>query len=387
MELRGKTLESDEMNANNIIAAAKDFAESYIAPHAEAWEAHSRLPGDFFARAAKVGLLGIEVPASFGGSGLGLAAKARICGILAGADFGAAMALVNSHNVAKKIAQATHAGIAADYVPDLLTGARVGCTALTESQSGSDFSAIGMRAQPAKGGWQLTGEKAWITNAVCADTIVVYAQTKAQGDASGIGAFLVDSRRDGFTRGQNAGAFGLHSCGAGAFRLDDYFVPENAVLDAPGAAFKAILAEINGARLYVAAMCCGMVDSAIRAAHAWGRQRTSFGRTLNEHQSWRFALAEAATDVAGVRALVEAAATSLDAGADVQLEAAQSKILAARVACTHIPKLIHAMGAEGLKARHPLGRHLVGAQFAGLVDGSTEMLLERVAKLSAKDMT
>lgn len=374
------------MNADEIIAAAKDFSDSYVAPHAETWEAQGGLPSDFFARAAKLGLLGIEVPISFGGSALGLVAKARMCSVLAGADFGAAMALVNSHNVAKKLAQAAHTAIAADYVPDLLTGARVGCTALTEPHSGSDLTTLSLRAQPAVGGWRLTGEKSWITNAACADTIVVYAQTKAQGDAAGIGAFLVDARRDGFTRGPSAGPIGLHSCGAGAFRLDDYFVPANAVLDPPGDAFKAILSEINGARLYVAAMCCGMVEDGIRTARVWGRQRTSFGRTLPEHQSWRFALAEAATDVAGVRALVEAAATSLDAGTDVQLEAAQAKILAARMARTRIPELIHAMGAEGLKARHPLGRHLVGAQFAGLVDGSTEMLLERVAKLTAKDM-
>lgn len=365
--------------------AAKEFADRYVAPHAEAWEAQGGLPDDFFSNAGQAGLLGIEVPAAFGGAGLGFAVKAEICAILAGADFGAAMALVNSQNVAKKIAFAAPAEIAADYVPDLMRGARVGCTALTEPQAGSDFAAIATRAQAVEGGWRLSGHKAWITNAVRADTIVVYAQTKAPGDVGGIGAFLVDARREGFSRGPGAKTFGLHSCGTGEFRLNDYFVPANAVLDPPGLAFKSILAEINGARLYVAAMCRGMLEAALRISGAWGRQRTSFGRALHEHQSWRFALAEAATDVAGLRALVGTAAAALDAGADVQLEAAQAKILAARIARTRIPELIHAMGAEGLKAGHPLGRHLVGAQFAGLVDGSTEMLLERVAKLTMRD--
>jgi alkylation response protein AidB-like acyl-CoA dehydrogenase len=128
-----------------------------------------------------------------------------------------------------------------------------------------------------------------------------------------------------------------------------------------------------------------MLDAALRAASAWGERRTSFGRVLREHQSWRFALAEAATDLAGARALVRSAAVRLESGADVQLEAAQAKILAARIARMRIPELMHAMGAEGLKAVHPLGRHLIGAQFAGLVDGATEMLLERVAKLALRD--
>lgn len=373
------------MNADAMLAAARRFTDAYVAPNAASWEAQRGLPEDIFARAAEAGLLGIELPASFGGSALGFSVKAEICAILAGADFGVAMAVVNSQNVAKKIAGSAPPELAAAYVPDLVRGARVGCTALTDPNAGSDFAAIEMRARAAEGGWRLTGAKAWITNAVRADTIVVYAQTGAKGDARGIGAFLVDARRDGFVREGSSGAFGLHSCGTGGFRLENHFVPANAMLDAPGAAFKSILTEINGARLYVAAMCCGMVEAAIRLASAYGHRRRTFGKTLHEHQGWRVALAEAATDLAGLRALVRSASAALDAGADVQLEAAQAKILAARIAQTRIPAMIHAMGAEGLKANHPLGRHLIGAQFAGLVDGSTEMLLERVAKLTTKD--
>lgn len=372
------------MNPATLLAAARRFADEAIAPHAQAWETHGGLPENFFASAASAGLLGIEVPVSFGGAGLGFAVKAEICAILAGADFGAAMALINSQNVAKKIAGSATADIAAVYVADLVRGVRVGCTALSEPQAGSDFAAIAMRAVACEGGWHLSGSKAWITNATHADTIVVYAQTKSQGDVNGIGAFLVDARCEGFVRGPDAGSIGLHSCGSGGFRLDNYFVPANAMLDAPGAAFKSILVEINGARVYVASMCCGMVDAALRLAADWGQRRTAFGKKLYGHQSWRLALAEAATDLAGVRALVRSAATALDAGADIQLEAAQSKILAVRMAQSRIPELIHAMGAEGLKTCHPLGRHLIGAQFAGLVDGSTEMLLERVAKFTTK---
>ncbi len=372
------------MTADAIIAAAQDFADQYITPHAQAWEEQGGLPREFFARAGASGLLGLEVPASFGGAAQSFAVKAEVCEILAGADFGAAMALINSQNVAKKLVTAAPE-IAGAYVPDLVIGARVGCTALTEPHAGSDFAAITTRAAAAPGGWRLTGHKAWIVNAAHADTIVVYAQTKAPGDASGIGAFLIDARAPGFQRGTASGSLGLQSCGAGEFQLNDHFVPETAVLGAPGAAFKAILAEINGARLYVAAMCCGMVEAAIRIAAAWGRSRTAFGVPLHEHQSWRFALAEAATDVAGLRALVHAAAARLDRGEDVQLAAAQAKILAARIAQARLPALIHAMGAEGLKPRYPLGRHLMAAQAVGLVDGSTEMLLERVAKLTMKD--
>lgn len=368
------------------IEAARRFAEETLAPNASAWETVGRLPDDFFARAGAVGLLGVEVSPALGGAGAGFATKAAICEILAGADFGAAMALVNSHNVAKKIADSASPEIAAAYVPDLVRGTRIGCTALTEPHAGSDFAAIETRAHVCEGGWRLTGRKAWIVNGTRADTLVVYAQTKAPGDASGIAAFLVDARRDGVKDRWSSGAFGLHSCGAGDFRLDACFVAEAALLGAPGSAFKAILSEINGARIYVAAMCCGMVAQALRIATAWGTKRSTFGKPLRAHQAWRFALAEAATDLAGARALVAAAAAAFDAGRDVQLCAAQAKILAVRIAQKRLPEILHAMGAEGLKTAYPFGRHLVGAQIAGLVDGSTEMLLERVAKLAVPDI-
>jgi hypothetical protein len=92
-------------------------------------------------------------------------------------------------------------------------------------------------------------------------------------------------------------------------------------------------------------------------------------------------LAEAAASLAATQALAAAASSAMDAGEDVQLIAAQTKIVATRMVERHLPAVIHAMGAEGLNPNNMLGRHLVGASICGLVDGSTEMLLERVAKL------
>ena len=366
---------------SGMIEVARRFAAEVVTPQAAAWEARGGIPRALFAQAGKLGLIGLEVPQALGGAGLGFAAKAEICEILAAADFGVAMALINSHNVAKKIAETAPPEIVRAFLPDLLSGDRIGCTALTEPGAGSDFSAIEMSAEACQGGWRLTGQKSWIINATQADTFIVYGQTKMPGDMTGIAAFLVDGRRDGFLRGPDSDAFGLHSCGSGSFRLERFLVRESEVIGPPGAAFKSILNEINGARIYVSAMCCGMVDAALRLVSEYGDRRHTFGRPLHQHQGWRWILAEASVDLAGARALTKAAAQALEAGEDMQLLAAQAKILASRVAAEHLPKLAHAMGAEGLTRRHSLGRHLIGAQFAGLVDGSTEMLLERVAKL------
>jgi alkylation response protein AidB-like acyl-CoA dehydrogenase len=236
-------------------------------------------------------------------------------------------------------------------------------------------------AVPAAGGWRLDGHKAWITNASEADVIILYAQTEAGSGGRGIASFLVDASRPGFAREPAYDLAGQHSIGTGGFRLEGYLARSTEMLKPPGRAFKAALADINAARVYVAAMCCGMLAECWRIAADYGRKRTTFGRPLGEHQGWRWRLVDAATDLTAARALVAAAAAHIDAGIDAQLSSAQAKLFATAAAGKHLAALTQAMGAEGLREQYPFGRHLIGARVAGFVDGSSEMLLERAAKL------
>jgi alkylation response protein AidB-like acyl-CoA dehydrogenase len=364
-----------------LIEATKRFVADYVMPSAPRWERDRELPREAFTRAAALGLTAIEVPTALGGKGCSFTTKAKIAELLATADFGFAMAVINTHNVAKKFADNPNFALGRLHLPDLISAKRIGCTALTEPGTGSDFAAITTLARPSGDGWLISGEKAWITNATCADSIIAYVQTREVGDASAIAAFAIDARRDGFHRGPSSDPIGLHSNGSGGFTLNEYVARGDEMIGAPGEAFKAILGEINGARIYVAAMACGMMQSALDAASAYGAQRQSFGQALSAHQGWRWRLAEASADLAAAQALVASACRAFDAGEDVQCLAAQTKIMATRMAERHLPALTHAMGAEGLKMDQPFGRHLVGLQFCGLVDGSTEMLLERVARL------
>ncbi len=328
------------------------------------------------------GLTGIEVPTDWGGLGLGFGVKAQIAQVLGAADFGFTMSLINTHNVAAKLAREAPQDIAQRFVPDLLAGRRLGCTALTEATAGSDFAAIQTLAVRTPQGWRIDGAKAWITNAAEADTIVLYAQTEAGSGARGIACFVVDGRRGGFVREPAYALTGQHAIGTGSFRLEGYVAQDEEMLQPPGRAFKSALQSINGARCYIAAMCNGMVGEALRVAMAYGETRHSFGRALAEHQGWRWRLAEAATELAAGRLLVDAAAGLVEAGGNAQLAAAQAKLFCTRVAERQLPSLTQAMGAEGLRQQHPFGRHLAGARVASYVDGSSEMLLERIAHLS-----
>ena len=360
--------------------AAHAFVATHVSPNVIAWDRGLADSRTLLADAARAGLLGLEVPVAQGGQGLSFGCKWRVAEILAAADFGMAMSVINSHNVANHLARAAAPELASRYVPMLLSGQRAGCTALTEPGAGSDFSAITTHARPAGDGWQLDGQKAWIVNATHADVIVVYAQTAPGSGAGGIAAFLVDGTREGFVRDTASDSGAARAIDAGGFRLQAYRCRASELLHPPGQAFKAALTSINGARIYVAAMCCGMVAECLRVASAYGSHRLTFGKALREHQGWRWPLADAAIDLEAARLLVEAAAARVDRGSDAQAAAAKAKVFATRMAGRHIPALMHAMGAEGLREHHPFLRHLAAAQVATLVDGSTEMLLERVAK-------
>ena len=365
-----------------LIAQARQLAREQISPQAARWEQERRIGHEALAAAVALGLTRLQVPLAAGGLDFSFACKAELAEVLAGGDFGFTMSLINTHNVAAKLARDAAPAVAARYLPDLVAGRRLGCTALTEPGAGSDFAAITTLATRCDGGWRINGAKAWITNAAEADVVVLFAQTEPGSGGRGIAGFLVDGRRAGFVREPAYALGGQHSIGTGGFRLTDYLASDDELLHPPGQAFKAALGSINGARTYIAAMCNGMVADALQVAWAYGQQRSSFGQRLADHQGWRWRLAEAASELAACRLMVSRAAELIDAGqatgAPAQLAAAQAKLLACRMADRQLPALAQAMGAEGLREQHPFARHLLGARVAGFVDGSTEMLLERI---------
>jgi alkylation response protein AidB-like acyl-CoA dehydrogenase len=330
--------------------------------------------------AASFGLTGIQVAFEHGGFGAPYSTKAKLAQSLASVDFGVSMAVINSQNVADDVSRWLPADVSKRWVPGLLSGELIGCTALTEPGAGSDFSAVTTHAVQTSDGWHLQGEKTWIINAKIADVFLVYAQTQPGTGAAGIAAFVVEAKREGFERSLDAFSSAAASSSTGGFRLQGYVARPDEMLHPPGQAFKRALESINGARVYVAAMCVGMLQASLRIAQEYGQRRQTFGQPLAQHQGWRWMLAEAAVDLEAAGALVQSAAQAIDQGSQSQDLAAKAKVFATRAAQRHLPALLHAMGAEGLRDSYPLLRHVAAAQVATLVDGSTEMLLERISK-------
>lgn len=363
------------------LAAVHSFATAQLADAAAGWGHGIGPDPSLFCAAAELGLFGIELPKEAGGLGLDFAHKAAVCATLAAVDFGFAMSIVNTHNTALRLHLSAPA-LAKRHLPGLLSGQTSACTALTEPGAGTDVAALQTRAAQTAEGWVINGHKDWIINARHSGLSIVFAKCGTGDDADSIGAFAVDLTASGVTRHATVAGFDQTSMGTGGFTLDSVKLPPEALILPPGTAFLSILSEINGARAYVAAMCCAMLGAGIETVAAYGQTRTSFGKPLMDHQAWRLTLAQAQTDLAATQSLTDRAVAAIADDPAAQILAAQAKVHAVQTCQRHLPVLLHAMGAEGLRAVHGLTRHLAAVQSAALTDGAITPLLERVARQS-----
>jgi alkylation response protein AidB-like acyl-CoA dehydrogenase len=364
---------------DTVFKEADLFVQRHLVLNASQWGRGLFERQALFEPAGEAGLLSLQVPRAFGGSDLSFGDKVKVLQKLARIDFSAAMALVNSHNVAVQLVKSSPYVLSPLYAGDLIRGRIVACTALTEPNAGSDLGQIQTTAIRHGDGWILNGSKTWIINAAHADGVVVYAQTQAGAGVKGIAAFFVRAESLGFERVAVSTNSALSSMGIGGIRLTNVYCDASHLLYEPGKAFADIMGAINRARTYVAAMCCAMVSQALTDVRVYGKKRTAFGQSLDQFQGWRWQVAQAATALQAGELLVSEACGLIDQGSEAQTAAAQAKLYATSMAQTQLGSLLHAMGAEGFLDQYPFLRHLTASHAASLADGSTAMLLERVA--------
>lgn len=356
-----------------LIEVVADFARDQVAPFAAQWEVDRVVPVETITAAAKAGLAGVLVPPDMGGLGARYVAAIQALDELAGHCMAFTLALWVHNNVANGIARGGNDEQRKRYLPAMLRGERIGAFCLTEPGVGSDATAITTTARKVGSDWELTGEKAWITNGVAADVYAVYAQTDLNLGWRGIACFLVDGSTPGLVRGPAYTMMGSHAMGVCGIRLDRCRIPERNVLLGPGDGFKAAMKGINIARVCVGVMCCGIMRASLERAIAYAQERKAFGTTTANFQGLQWMLADVATDLEAARLLTHRAAVAMDAGGTAMVEAAHAKKFATRAALKGIAECMQAMGAAGYRTEYPLGRHLANAKMAQFLDGTTEI--------------
>lgn len=355
------------------------FKDEVILPNILAWEREHLASRTFLTEAAEEGFVGLQTPLESGGMGASFIDKLLFSRDMSKASMAVAFAIINTQNVAFKLSSSPTARHRDEIAPLIRAGDLVGCTALTEPHAGSDFAAIRTTATKTGDGWTLNGTKAWITNAAHADISIAYAQTDPEKGWRGIASFVIDARRGGFERGKIYDLMGGHPIGVGEYHLQDYHAPEDDMLAPPGEAFKAALASINGARAYAAAMCAGMISDALDKAIAYCKDRQSFGQPLLSHQGLKWSLVDVALQLECLDLLVEKAGKKIESGEDAILSAAMAKKMAGEITIPALTACSQAMGANGVLEDNLIGHHIACAKISAFIDGSTEMMNERIA--------
>lgn len=380
------TAEFDEQlntSERKLINVARQFATDHLSScnsTAHTQRSHQEL----LALASQSGLAGMEVPEDAGGAEASFSTRMRVCEELARSDAAFAFSLVNHHNVISRIALSGQSSFSQKWVRPMLRGDHFGCTAMSEPQSGSDFSAMRSTATQTGTGWKLNGEKAWIANAAFADTFLVYAQTDPNAGIKGIAGFVVLASDQGFVREPAYSLTGIEAMGVGGFKLENCVIPHDRVLYPPGAGFMSAMQGVNRARIHVAAINTGMLEASLKAAIGYGHTRQAFGQSLLDFQGLRWSLANVATQLQAMRLMTYSGARAIDTGADAQNAAAMAKKYANDQAASAIATCMQAMGAAGLLPHYPLTRHLSCARALCYTDGTPEMMNERISHLLRK---
>jgi alkylation response protein AidB-like acyl-CoA dehydrogenase len=334
------------------------------------------MPKSIVRQWAKLGMTGIQTPRDLGGQGASYFAKIRVAQELARRSFACAFSLNNIQSLVWMIATRASEEVRSMYLDGLLRGELVASIALTEPGGGSDLAAVKTTARKVDGGWRLSGQKAWVTNATISDLMVVAAQT-ASG-TKGIGRFVVDMKADGVALEPAHALTTGHAIGLGGVRLDEVFVADACLMDAPGAGFKLTMVNINGARVHVAAMCVATLEASLGIAIRYCSERRAFGKSLLEHQGLRWKLADVASQLEAANMLVYRASELIHKDQDATLAAAHAKKVAASVAVAGVEICMQTMGAAAVLEPLPLARHLAELKLAGYADGTSEIQDERI---------
>ncbi|WP_333605233.1 acyl-CoA dehydrogenase [Novosphingobium sp.] len=276
--------------------AARNFAQDRLQPRVIDAFAQEHTDPEIFREMGQQGLLGITIPEQFGGANASYVAYGLVAREVERVDSGyRSMMSVQSSLVMYPIQAYGNEEQQQKYLPGLASGELIGCFGLTEPDAGSDPGGIRTRAVKVDGGYRLTGNKTWISNAPIADVFVIWAKSESHGGA--IRGFLLEKGMAGLSAPKIEGKLSLRASITGMVNMDDVLVPEDALL--PGVeGLKGPFGCLNRARYGISWGAMGAAEYCYAAARQYGLDRKQFGRPLAATQLYQKKLADMAAEIA-----------------------------------------------------------------------------------------
>ncbi|WP_334176423.1 acyl-CoA dehydrogenase family protein [Pseudoxanthobacter sp.] len=362
-----------------VVAGIETFCREVLTPRAAAIDESSLFATCHRAALGDMGVMGLNLPAEYGGPGVDAWTLFESIALVAGAC-GSTASMVTAHWLATdSIVHGGSAGQKQRWLPLAATGERLGAFALTEPGAGSNPADMTTCAVREGDGWRIRGTKHFISNAGEADFIVVYAKTDRAAGARGISAFVVEPAAGGVTVGGAERTMGLK--GGHVFEVVfDCLVPDDNRLGPEGSGFRTALKTLDAGRLDIAACAVGIAEAAFAAARDWARTRMVDGHPIAAFQGLQWMIADMAVDIAAARGLADAATAKRAARERYSPEAAMVKLFAAEMAGRVTDKALQIHGGYGFTRDLPLERYVRDVRIFRIYEGSSEVQRNIIAR-------
>lgn len=361
-------------------AAARDFADKELAPHAARWDAESYFPREAIAKAAELGFCGLYTDEGVGGLGMRRLDAAVVFEELATVD-PSTSAFISIHNMATwLIASYGNDTVRAQWGEAMTSGTKLGSYCLTEPGAGSDAASLKTRAQRDGDSYVLNGSKAFISGAGATDVLVVMARTGEDG-ARGISAFVVPADAPGIGYGRKEEKMGWNSQPTRGVSFENVRIPADNLLGKEGEGFKMAMKALDGGRINIAACSLGAAQGALDAARRYMGERRQFGKKLADFQALQFKLADMATQLVAARQMVHTAARKLDAGShDATVWCAMAKRFATDAGFAICDDALQIHGGYGYIREYPIERLLRDSRVHRILEGTNEVMRMIIAR-------